>query len=247
VTRPLSQPPDPAARSSGLAAPAPPDRARSEQGGAAAHLGGGYRITPDDPGQPPTASPAYAERLRALEGQAWKRWLHVQAPYRWNLRRLRPGFTLDVGCGIGRNLDHLDGHGVGIDHNAAAVAQARARGFEAYVPAEFEASPYAMPGRFDSLLVAHVLEHMTEPEAVALVEAHLRYVRPGGQVILITPQEAGQRSDPTHVTLLDAGAMRRLAAAAGVVAVRTSSFPLPRPAGRVFVHNETVTVGRTPG
>ena len=168
----------------------------------------------------------------------------MQAPYRWNLRRLRPGFTLDVGCGVGRNLGHLDGHGVGIDHNEAAVTAACARGFEAYLPAEFEASRQARPGRFDTLLLAHVLEHMTEPEATDLVRTYLPYVHEGGQVIVITPQEAGQRSDPTHVTYLDAAATRRIAATVGVVEVRTSSFPFPRPAGRVFTHNELVTVGR---
>ena len=85
---------------------------------------------------------------------------------------------------------------------------------------------------------------MTEPEAIDLVRTYLPYVHEGGQVIVITPQEAGQRSDPTHVTYLDAAATRRIAATVGVVEVRTSSFPFPRPAGRVFTHNELVTVGR---
>ena len=44
-----------------------------------------------------TQSEAYAARLDSLESARWKRWLNVQAPYRWNLRRLRLGFVLDVG------------------------------------------------------------------------------------------------------------------------------------------------------
>ena len=51
---------------------------------------------------PSTADPAYTARLRDLEGRGWKQRLDVQAPYRWNLRRLHPGLTLDVGCEIGR-------------------------------------------------------------------------------------------------------------------------------------------------
>src|SRR4051794_27828148 len=75
-----------------------------------------------------TEDAAYAYRLARLETVWWKRWLDVQRPYRWNLRRLEPGFTLDIGCGLGRNLSHLGGDGVGIDHNEESVATARARG-----------------------------------------------------------------------------------------------------------------------
>ncbi len=49
-----------------------------------------------------TRDAAYTTRLDELGGAAWKRYLDVQAPYRWNLSRLNLGFTLDVGCGIGR-------------------------------------------------------------------------------------------------------------------------------------------------
>ena len=108
--------------------------------------------------RPDTRDPVYTARLRAEGGVWWKRLLRVQAPYGWNLRRLEPGFTLDIGCGIGRNLAHLRGHGIGIDHNADSVAAARARGFEAFTPEEFRGSSYDRPGRFDSLLLSHVAE-----------------------------------------------------------------------------------------
>lgn len=64
-----------------------------------------------------TPDSSYTARPVATQSAWWKRWFDVQAPYRWNLRGLRLGFTLDVGCGIGRNLVTFDGHGVGIDHN----------------------------------------------------------------------------------------------------------------------------------
>src|SRR3954451_6053835 len=38
---------------------------------------------------PPTARHDYAERLNALQGKKWKKWLNVQAPYRANLRRYK--------------------------------------------------------------------------------------------------------------------------------------------------------------
>jgi len=85
---------------------------------------------------PDTRDAEYTRRLSSLEGAAWKRWLNVQAPYRWNLRRLQLGFTLDIGCGIGRNLVNLGGHGVGVDHNERSVELARERGCDSVaVPA----------------------------------------------------------------------------------------------------------------
>lgn len=99
----------------------------------------------------------YTARLRRLEGAGWRRLLPLQAPYRWNLRRLDPGFVLDVGCGLGRNLAHVDGHGVGVDHNPHSVAEAKRRGFVALTPDGFADSEYARTGRFDSLLLCHVV------------------------------------------------------------------------------------------
>ncbi|MGE5361680.1 MAG: hypothetical protein ACM3NQ_21905, partial [Bacteroidales bacterium] len=74
---------------------------------------------------------AYAQRLVRLQTAGWKRALRVQAPFAWNLRRLRPGFTLDLGCGIGRTLEHLGRFGAGLDINEYCVREARARGLTA--------------------------------------------------------------------------------------------------------------------
>ena len=59
--------------------------------------------------QQDTAGQQYTERLKHLSGPLWKRVLDVQAPYRWNLKRLEPGHALEIGCGIGRILGQLDG------------------------------------------------------------------------------------------------------------------------------------------
>ncbi|MBI5090180.1 MAG: class I SAM-dependent methyltransferase [Actinobacteria bacterium] len=194
-----------------------------------------------------TRGPEYAARLEATTAsrQGWRRWLDPQRPYRWNIRRLHLGRVLDVGCGTGRNLAHLDGNGVGVDHNETAVAIARSRGLRAWITAEFASSADAVPRSFDTVLFAHVLEHMTPLEASALVHEHLRYVRPGGRVVVICPQQRGQRSDPTHVTYMPPEVIAALLAEAGVSVERTTSFPLPSFAGRWFTHNETIVVGRT--
>jgi 2-polyprenyl-3-methyl-5-hydroxy-6-metoxy-1,4-benzoquinol methylase len=193
---------------------------------------------------PSTRDSAYAERLQRLSarGGALRRFIDPQRPYRWNLRRLHPGEVLDIGCGIGRNLTHLDGHGVGVDHNADCVAACRAAGLTAYTSDEFPRSADAVLARFDTLLVSHVVEHMDDAGADALFRTYLPFIRRDGRVIMITPQERGQRSDATHVQLIDDAAARRLASRVGLEVQSISSFPLPRVAGHVFTYNETVAV-----
>jgi SAM-dependent methyltransferase len=192
-----------------------------------------------------TEDASYAERLLRNERVWWKRLLDVQRPYRAHLRRLELGFVLEVGCGVGRNLLALgSGGAVGVDHNEQAVEIARGRGGVAFTPAEFRASGYASSARFDALLVAHVLEHLDLEGAAALLDEYVAFVRPSGRVVIITPQEAGFRSDPTHVELMDFGRVRAVLERARIAPVSQYSFPFPRLLGRAFKYNEFVTIGR---
>ena len=193
-----------------------------------------------------TAGEDYANRLNRLDGARWKRVLNVQAPYRWNIRRLGLGRTLDVGCGLGRNLTHLDGDGVGIDHNAESVAIARSRGLEAYTVDEFASSGRSVPDSFDSLLFAHVMEHMDRQMDVRLVAEYLPFLKTGGKVVFITPQEKGYTTDATHVQFVDFVGLREIAEATGLTITKTYSFPFPRAAGKVFPYNEFVLLARKP-
>lgn len=193
---------------------------------------------------PSSVDASYAERLRTKESVWWKRLLDVQLPYRLHLRRLKLGFVLDVGCGLGRNLTNLGGTGVGVDPNADAIAICKSRGLVAFTPDELAASPYAQPGRFDTLLISHVLEHLSDHDALALIARYLPLVRAGGRAVFITPQEAGYRSDPTHVEFVDLARLEGLARAAGLRPVAGYSFPFPRPVGRWFKYNEFVLIAR---
>ncbi len=193
-----------------------------------------------------TADASYAHRLQRLQRARWKRVVDVQAPYRWHIRHLDLGYVLDVGCGIGRNLVHLRGHGVGVDHNPEAVSIARSRGLEAYTSDEWDASEHADQPIFDSLLLAHVAEHMSELEAATLVRRYLPAVRPDGRIVFITPQEKGYASDATHVLFLGFDEIERLCAMVGLRVDVRRSFPLPRAAGRLFKYNEFIVVARKP-
>jgi 2-polyprenyl-3-methyl-5-hydroxy-6-metoxy-1,4-benzoquinol methylase len=198
-----------------------------------------------DPAGVATHGEDYAERLIKLQTARWKRWVDVQALFRWNLRRLDPGFTLDIGCGIGRNLLHLPGHSVGIDVNEHCVRAAKGRGLTAFTPSEFRRSAeYNRPGRFEAILLAHVAEHMTEEQVVSLLQEYEALLRPGGKLILISPQEAGFKSDRTHVQLMDFTRLARISRRMGCLPERSFSFPFPRWVGRVFTYNEFVVVSR---
>lgn len=185
----------------------------------------------------------YATRLRT-RSEGWKERLDVQAPYRWNLRRQHLGRTLDVGCGWGRNLASLDQTSVGVDHNPVLVADARARGYTAVTSEEWETSDLRAVGSFDSLLFAHIIEHMDADAGVQLVQEYLPYLKPGGSVFFICPQERGYAIDPTHVRFTDLADLEDLSRTVGLTPVRSFSFPFPRRAGKLFTYNESCVLAR---
>ena len=186
----------------------------------------------------------YVERLMALQDKRWKQVLRVQRPYQMNILRHCAGPTLDVGCGIGRNLKVLPQGSVGVDTNRYAVAEAQRRGMTAVVAEEFESDPVRSEGKFSAVLFSHVLEHVPRDEAVRLVRNYRRFVKPGGTVVVVCPQEVGYASDETHTEFVDFEAAKAILNSSGVEVHRQYSFPLFRPLGRLFIYNEFITVGR---
>lgn len=193
---------------------------------------------------PGTEGSDYTERLAAKQDLWWKRLLNVQAPYQWNLRRQGLGRTMDVGCGIGRNLATLPTGSVGIDHNSSSVELARRHGRDVMTPDEFFAGDLARPDAFDGMLLAHVIEHLSEPEALEVVGSYLPYLRPGGKVFFVCPQERGYASDATHVRFTDGPALVELGRRLGLEPEAPFSFPFPRALGKLFVYNEFCLVAR---
>jgi SAM-dependent methyltransferase len=192
-----------------------------------------------------TTSKAYAQRLQALQGVWWKRLLDVQAPYRRNIHRHLDGHrTLDVGCGIGRHLAHLGRNSIGVDHNPDSVAFCRTQGFRAYVVDDFLADP-SLTG-FDSLLCAHVLEHLEQGTQADLLQPYLERLSPGATVLVICPQERGFASDISHTDFMTGDRIAAILADKGLIVTHNYSFPFPRSAGRWFTHNEFCVVARFP-
>jgi 2-polyprenyl-3-methyl-5-hydroxy-6-metoxy-1,4-benzoquinol methylase len=182
-----------------------------------------------------TSSIFYTNQLIKKQNAWWKHLLDVQAPYRWNLRQLKPGFTLDIGCGIGRNLIHLNGNGIGIDHNFNSVEVARKQGVTAFTPEEFESSLFNKSNKYDSLLLSHVAEHMAQQEVVETLRKYISLLKPQGKLIIITPQEAGFKSDSTHVEFMNFPKLRNIIGQLGCEIVKEYSFPFWRVTGFFFI------------
>ena len=193
----------------------------------------------------PTAGADYTDRLDTLSGVWWKRMLRPADPYLLSLKRRHLGRTLDVGCGLGRNLAVLPPGSVGVDHNASSVAHARGLGLDAVTVEEFAERAYPVES-FDSILVSHVIEHLEPAEAMTLLRAYLPHLRPGGSLLLLCPQERGFASDATHVRWTTGDDLMAMCHQLGLTPEPWRSFPLPRWAGKAFVYNEFQVLARKP-
>lgn len=104
---------------------------------------------------------------------------------------------------------HLNGQGVGIDHNEESVRFARELGQNAFTPEEFEKTDH-FHRQFDTLLLVHVAERTTKQVILQLLERYIHLVKPGEKLIMTTPQEAGYKTDQTHVEFMDFGKLRAI-------------------------------------
>jgi O-antigen chain-terminating methyltransferase len=101
--------------------------------------------------------------------------------------------VLDVGCGRGEFLELCQKAGVdarGVDLDAGMVAYCRAAGFAAE-QADALAYLNALPdGALGGIFSAQVIEHIPPDALVALVRLAHRKLRPGGVLLLETPNPA---------------------------------------------------------
>jgi 2-polyprenyl-3-methyl-5-hydroxy-6-metoxy-1,4-benzoquinol methylase len=98
--------------------------------------------------------------------------------------------VLDVGCGSGLNskaIAALGHHVSGVDLSEAAIERYRSYGFEGRA-ADIEEGLNYPNDSFDLVFCAEVIEHMTSPEV--LIAEMKRVLKPGGRLVLTTPNSA---------------------------------------------------------
>jgi 2-polyprenyl-3-methyl-5-hydroxy-6-metoxy-1,4-benzoquinol methylase len=192
-----------------------------------------------------TSAASYSERLQKFE-KSWKRILRAHYPYMKSIQKQKLGKSLDIGCGIGRVLTWLPEGSVGIDHNETSINLCKTRGLTAFTVLEFHEAVSRKEidyGSFDSLVMTHLLEHLEIDQQKSIFEEYLRYLKPGGKIFIVTPQEMGFKSDHTHITFTDLTATKKLLEVFGIKIISQQSFPLPRFFGRIFKYNEFHTLG----
>ncbi len=121
------------------------------------------------------------ERVTTPEGGFNPTWQRHVAAYGLCAALLPQGRALDVGCGIGHSYELLaPRETVGVDLDAAAL---RGQRRETRV-ADMRALPFG-DDEFASALAVQSIEHV--PDAERALAEMARVVRPGGIVVLVTP------------------------------------------------------------
>lgn len=121
--------------------------------------------------------------FHAIDDEFLRDWHSAYMPAFEKARRV-----IDLGCGPGVFLDLLRERGVpgiGLDIDPAVVAQAKARGHEAYVATDRDLAKFAVGA--DGIHISHVIEHLWGDEMLNLLKASVDSLNPGGALVVRTP------------------------------------------------------------
>ncbi len=151
---------------------------------------------------------SFEDTFRGTRDDIKQRAGHYLAAFRDAGIEAGDGLVLDLGCGRGEWLEVLSEHGYacrGVDLNSVMVGEAQALGLDAV-----EQDAIAHLRSLDSESVAavtsmHLVEHLPYEVLIRLVDEALRVLRPGGVLILETPNPENLTvgsywfyMDPTH-------------------------------------------------
>lgn len=141
------------------------------------------------------------------------------------VRKLGP--VLDVGCGRGEMLDVLQGadfDAYGIDSNPLCVDGCRQRGLSADWVDAREHLMSLDPSSLAAVTAIHVVEHLSIEELVDFVDLAMMTLKPGGMLILETPNPENVvvsslyfYLDPTHRHPLPPALLQFILASRGIV------------------------------
>lgn len=151
-------------------------------------------------------------------------------PYR------QDGRLIEIGFGNGQSLVQLREAGwavAGSEFDAVCVEQARALGLDVVQGSFFDARYETAAS--DAVVASHVIEHVPDP--VAFVHEAARVLRPGGYLVLVTPNAASRDARrmgrnwrglevPRHLSIHTPGSLRAMAEQAGFTDIEVFGTPL---------------------
>lgn len=146
--------------------------------------------------------------------------------------------VLDLGCGRGEFLQACRDLNVdvrGIDGNERSVADLKARGMNVTLGLVPQSLRELVSASVGSIYAAHLVEHLPFSELVSLFEEAARLLRPGGLLMIETPNAESIAvsatdfwRDPTHLAPRHPAALVSMAREFGFsIAEITTSSPLP--------------------
>jgi SAM-dependent methyltransferase len=156
------------------------------------------------------------------------------------------GPVLELACGRGEFLDLLREAGVegrGVDLDDGMVAAARERGHDVALGDALAFLDDAEPETYGGVFAAHFVEHLDPDAALRLVRGARRALKPGGRLVLVTPNAASLSvlghdfwKDPTHVRFYDPMLLGFLCAQGGLTVEETGVNPRNDPGPPPHLH-----------
>lgn len=175
----------------------------------------------------------FADRFRGSTAEVTAK----LAAYLPDVRRLVaavPGEVVDLGSGRGEWLTLLRDEGVpasGVDSHADFVEAARARGLNVVLGDAVAYLERLPPASVAMVTAFHLIEHVDTEALLTLLAAARSALRPGGVVLLETPNPANLRmaacdfyNDPTHRRPLPPALTEYLVTASGFVDVEVRAL-----------------------
>jgi SAM-dependent methyltransferase len=190
---------------------------------------------------------AYAEEQLRRSRHPFRRF--VKNFYLRNILRDVRGATIDFGCGAGQLLAQLPTGSVGLEVNPHLIKELILAGFDVRqatgAMTDFDLGQFE-PGRYETLVISHVLEHLADPiAAVTRLLAAAERLRVG-RIIVIVPGAKGFASDRTHLTFINRDYLELHVSRGGIATyrqTRLSYFPGPWEwVGKYFVFHEMKVV-----
>lgn len=187
---------------------------------------------------------------RLMVALSWRRDQGVVPDREWWAKLAPGGAALEIGCGHGNLMEvyaPLMDSAIGVEPDDSARAVACANGLTVYPGTAENLPDEVRAGRYDLIVISHVLEHCLDP--VAALQNAAELLSPGGVLMLETPNSKAIAQEikgnvwhwldvPRHVHFFTETSLRTLAARAGLSVKRSEYWGYVRQFAPEWIETE---------